>query len=864
MNEKINPFSHHPAGYKELVGRHDILQNIRDLIIDSNDHNVGVIHGHRRVGKSSILTSLPEYLKESRKHVSYHCFFMNFVDKTNISVDALLHYMKSEVIQNQLLGNTFKDKVSEIVEPLDFFDVINRIDDQRIVFIFDEFDMLINFQETPDIFEFLVDVMIKYKKDIEFIVSISEPYAKLSYGTTLKDFFDAVNAIPIEIPNLSANASEIIVKLKVGNEDPEPSEDLIDKIIFLTDGHPGLVQALCQILWHTINIQGDFDAITEDSIEDAVNKLSIYAKFTFVRIWNSLDEREKYIVKIISESSDGLTYKQIVEALRKDLRNLDSQVSDLELRLILKQMIATNILSHPHNKEYHLQIPVFRNWLENEAITKKSIISSAQVSSHLQAAIKDFRTENYEGALELLETFKREATGPILAEALRLEGQIYANLYRKSRSLSTSTESPIELAKKSFEALENAFTRDDKLVISEYTAMLLELAFLEDNDNSVHYLTRLSSLCNEYSIDLEDKNNYRAFYNKYIDRIPTLLNKHPSKAWDEWLLLPIPVHQKIDLMQSSIVKLDLPRGKRNELLNMLMDEILTHKHNGAISFATIQSVLETSIKTADINSNESQHHLSQADQWSKVVKFCKVLTQSWWGEVPIFRDWLNEFIRLADIEQNLNKMYSEALDFKHQGRVAEAIEILTDIIGLDPHYKSAIENLYELIREVDVENMFEEYTTLRDEFQNSIPREISNESTSSLPLDDDLLDKLRSNDYRTIRDIWLSLTDNLPSLESKDFSTKEVEEIIRCLFVRGDLMFLGRNSLTPKKEFDETVKKLLVDLRNLRKFQSENRRLKRQNDEMTSRLNSIILHSRNLSSEDLRAKLDQLLKDASE
>ncbi|MDE5107889.1 MAG: ATP-binding protein, partial [Trichodesmium sp. St17_bin3_1_1] len=91
-NQVRNPYLFGKPIYKieNLFGRDEIFQRIKDNIIKDNI-KITLLHVQRRIGKTSLITCLPQYFTEEENGVKFVTFsFQGYKDK---SIPEILNYL---------------------------------------------------------------------------------------------------------------------------------------------------------------------------------------------------------------------------------------------------------------------------------------------------------------------------------------------------------------------------------------------------------------------------------------------------------------------------------------------------------------------------------------------------------------------------------------------------------------------------------------------------------------------------------------------------------------------------------------------------------------------------------------------------
>ena len=257
-----------------FFGRTDLLAWARDNLQGATQHNVLVLHGQRRLGKTSILKQLPRVL-DTRYYLSAFFDMQGF----NPSSDTAFLYDLAEEIAFQLEGAGLNPP------PLEFHEFqesasggFNRfirsckkvLAGKLMVLMIDEFDQLeIKVREgglSSSIYE-LIRHHMQHSHHLAFIIAGTERLLELSreYWSILFN-----TALFKEVGFLDESATRTLIT--------EPTkgaltmdEPVVDKIVDITSCHPLYVQVICQHLVHHMN-QVKRSVVTLNDVETVLQK----------------------------------------------------------------------------------------------------------------------------------------------------------------------------------------------------------------------------------------------------------------------------------------------------------------------------------------------------------------------------------------------------------------------------------------------------------------------------------------------------------------------------------------------------------------------------------------------------------------
>ena len=309
-----------------FFGRRKVIEAVRTSLLKSDPVHVVVLHGQRRMGKTSTLCQIPFHLLD--RHIPL------LLDLQGMSLNGLpgLLWEMAHVIRRGLrrlieVVLPREERQAWLTDPQDsayaFFDTIRQIlEDRHIILMFDETALIadkIGAGLLEDrVFACFSDLMSRYPF-LDFIFSIgSEPLLMQENMSNLSR-----PVAYLEIGFLEPDAARMLIVQPVhGALTYEPQA--IDRILRLTSGQPYYTQLVCHELFnhmlaegrHTIHI-GDVDAICPRVVETATSQMQYMWEGTCPlgqRVLTAIAETEKqgYQVTSVKQVSRFLAERGIV------------------------------------------------------------------------------------------------------------------------------------------------------------------------------------------------------------------------------------------------------------------------------------------------------------------------------------------------------------------------------------------------------------------------------------------------------------------------------------------------------------------------------------------------------------------------
>ncbi|MBN2501156.1 MAG: tetratricopeptide repeat protein, partial [Anaerolineales bacterium] len=344
MNDMLNPYiAGAPVVEASMFfGREDVFGWIERSLEGKFVHHILVLHGQRRVGKTSVLKQIPNFLPDK-----YIQVFFDLQGRTGTSLDRFLWWLASEIVRTLRREHDIDIPKPDPKAFADIEYLINEflpglrplLGDYVLLLTFDEFDSL----DRPEIRETFSRPLIAYlrrlieEEGLNFIFSIGSSGDKLeNMQASYTEFFKS--ALYRKISFLTRDDCQRLVT--------KPVEGLIkyekkavERISEITSGHPYFTQLMCHELFsrcqktgaRTIGA-GDVEAVLEDVIERGTVNL----KF----IWDEASDLEKWILATLAEI-DGGNNQKLAQALNAQrVRFSESDLNSAVIHLRDKDVIT--------------------------------------------------------------------------------------------------------------------------------------------------------------------------------------------------------------------------------------------------------------------------------------------------------------------------------------------------------------------------------------------------------------------------------------------------------------------------------------------------------------------------------------------
>jgi hypothetical protein len=372
--EDSDPYSLEPVtSATNLVGRGEIL---RRITATATGASVGssLVHGQKRVGKTSIGIVLKESLEKRGYHVTY-LEGGNYIDPNAEETIARLgrRLCRNLVAQDAVSRHAEIPSFSNALSPLADFIEDYVSPKSPVVFILDEFDEL-----PPDLYGrnpignafFLTLRSLTSLPNVGFVLIGAERMSQIL--ETQADKLNKWDVVQVDYFHREHDWAdyEELVRLP-GRQWLEFGNDAIQTLHAYTAGNPYLTKLLCrEICKLAIDRRDCF--VTSAEVESAVKAVVVNAeRNTFQHFW------EDGMTDTGTEAgSKSVRRRRVLIAVSDALRSSDPAplseieksplVRDMVMRLSsdLKEFVARKVLvMHEHDEGYMFKVPLFREWL---------------------------------------------------------------------------------------------------------------------------------------------------------------------------------------------------------------------------------------------------------------------------------------------------------------------------------------------------------------------------------------------------------------------------------------------------------------------------------------------------------------------
>ncbi|NET41012.1 ABC transporter substrate-binding protein [Okeania sp. SIO2B3] len=253
-----------------FFGRESLFRFIEDNL--SNNQQVILLHGQRRIGKSSVLQQIRQQVNLDNKFVFV---LSDFQDKSQWSFHEIIHKLAEEIFEHLEISTNDLASIQDLEKDADKFSqllnpIFQKLGNRNLVLLLDEFDVLNtenNDSGFEDFFGYLRQIVSQERQ--LFIIPV--------VGRRLSDMpklLKLYRGAPQQRIGLLDRLSTRMLITKPVRKFLQYNDRVINEIIRLSAGHPYFTQAICSALFvqareqgKTKILGGDADTVIDNAIE---------------------------------------------------------------------------------------------------------------------------------------------------------------------------------------------------------------------------------------------------------------------------------------------------------------------------------------------------------------------------------------------------------------------------------------------------------------------------------------------------------------------------------------------------------------------------------------------------------------------
>jgi tetratricopeptide (TPR) repeat protein len=424
-----------PVSGEKFYGRDDLFDFIRDALKAADNHII-LLHGQRRVGKSSVLHHLKERILPEEGHLPV---LIDLQPMAHERLDQILYHVAVQIAwvigTPEPLLTEFEGNPDHFA--LSFFpQVLTRLNRQRLVVLVDEFDVLGGLREeveTPQshiartLLAVFGQMSEKFADNLSFVLVVARQYQHLP--SDMKMWLREFRARGVWLLD-EKSARDLIVNPAAGQLTYQPGA--INKILALTSGHPFFIQLICYEAFKLLREKGRNEVAPGD-VEAVIPLALERGSASTSWIWEGLSLSGKLMLSAFSEAVDenGLaTSERIHHVLNQHRVKLGSGTDPAKIATKLRE---ERILASEADNSYKFEVEMVRRWVRHEhpihrekqfieSLSRPALGYYEAATSNREAGKLDTAIANYRQALMHNPNHLGAQVG--LAQALQEKGDL--------------------------------------------------------------------------------------------------------------------------------------------------------------------------------------------------------------------------------------------------------------------------------------------------------------------------------------------------------------------------------------------------------------------------------------------------------
>jgi len=631
----VNPLPRNPyiAGMpisdpEKFFGREEIFRDVMNML-RSPSENAIVLHGQRRIGKTSVLLQIKRRLAESGE---YTPIFFDLMNKASKPLEEVLYELAVNIAAETRQPEPEHAKFD--ADGLYFRKVFVPVAAKAaapggLVLLFEEFDVLDIRRETTAnqagqaFFPYLQTWMSDIQQ-VKFYFAIGRRPEDLSQEA--RHAFRGARYSHIGL--LKRKDVEAVIRQSERDGSLTWTDGAVEKVWEWTQGHAFLTQLLCSVVWDNAypveSIPATPPRVELADVDAAIADTLRRGENAFNWIWDGLPPAEKVVLAAIAEAKEiVITPERLTEMLKQ-----------FGVRLIIRELenapdkLSEWGLLQPIDNGYRVVIPLLRHWVANNRPLRRAQDEVYKIDKiadrYFQLAQDEYKNNNLTQAERLLRNALERNDNHL--NAMLLLGDVLSELDRT-----------VEVV----EILEKAYDLDPKRARADLIKTLLTLALkrVDQEPEQLEIYERVLTIDPELSIAQDLRHSI------WKRRGEAALGE---KRWDD---ARNAFKEAVD--EDGVKKTDLQK----------------HRHE------------------YDTNRQKAEQHEQEKD-WAAAVRTWEILVQDY-SDVADCQAQLLE----AKKQISFEKSYNEALEALQHGNLKIAANLLAWIIGQQADYKEAPRHL---------------------------------------------------------------------------------------------------------------------------------------------------------------------------
>ncbi|MBE7468673.1 MAG: hypothetical protein DPW09_27440 [Anaerolineae bacterium] len=360
---QFNPYeAGKPVQADRFYGRRDLVREIIKTLTRTSQNAI-VLHGQRRIGKTSLLHRLR---RDETLCQDYVPFFFN-VSGYETSPGRILHGL-AKTIAGELDLNISPPHEASLTADYHQFQrtflpqIYNHLNHKRLLILCDEFDVITSRNKTDrpwaEVFLGYLQTLVEAEgQHLAFIYTVGSRLDLLSQG--YKRLFKGVQTK--RVGRLEENDTYNLLTELGRQGGLSYSDEALAEIWVLTNGHPYLTQLIGSEIFDRLQEVEPRPASATD-VSACLNKAMEHGSGVIGWFWDGLNREEQLIMTTVADLTDrdkSVSDAEIIDALQRHRLFM----TETARRDAYKQLLESDFLLDVGKRRYQFAVEIIRLWV---------------------------------------------------------------------------------------------------------------------------------------------------------------------------------------------------------------------------------------------------------------------------------------------------------------------------------------------------------------------------------------------------------------------------------------------------------------------------------------------------------------------
>ena len=358
-----------PVSGNNFFDREDLFIQIKDFVV-SETKNIFLIHGQRRIGKTSLLRKLFE---TANKEWSAAPVFFSLQGQAQEQISDLIVEIAKSIRDN--LKNNQNNSENSFADISDFYKIfipaiVKELNNKKLILLFDEFDTIGAVEASTDgnhknmaynafipFLEKMIEFLQLQRIQVKLIIACGRNYKDLEenrYGQLFKFAQQA------ELYIFDRQQTERLIAK--ANVHIPFIDSAVDAVFHITGGHPMFTQCVCDAAFRFAE-KNKLPAITPEIVNNITEEVVKQNASAVLWIWHSLPNKAKIILFLAAHQiANEISFNRNSIIQKNKQWNLLPSIDNLDDMLNL--LLCNRFIKHfDESENYIFNVEFIRKWI---------------------------------------------------------------------------------------------------------------------------------------------------------------------------------------------------------------------------------------------------------------------------------------------------------------------------------------------------------------------------------------------------------------------------------------------------------------------------------------------------------------------